>query len=130
MDKLLTGRRLLIIEDEMLVLMLIEDMLEDLGCTSVTTAATVERALELIGAHDFDAAMLDMNLNGDSTHAVADALARKRVPFIFATGYAGREMREGYGDRPILTKPYHPDELAAILTPFFTPDPIPAASSP
>lgn len=122
MDKLLAGRRVLIVEDEMLVLMMIEDMLEDFGCTSVTTAATVERALDLIGSHDFDAAMLDMNLNGDRTHAVADALAAKGVRFLFATGYAGPDMRDGYGDHPILTKPYQPYQLAAILTEFFAPD--------
>lgn len=98
----------------MLVLMLIEDMLADVGCTSVKTAASVEQALELIGANDFDVAMLDMNLNGDRTHAIADALAAKGVPFVFATGYAGR-MREGYGGRPILTKPYQAQQLVTIL---------------
>ncbi|MBC7985071.1 MAG: response regulator [Sphingomonadaceae bacterium] len=127
MDKLLAGRHLLIVEDEMLVLMLIEDMLEDLGCTSMATAATVEQALELIGSHDFDAAMLDMNLNGDRTHAVADALAAKGVRFIFATGYAGPDMRDGYADRPILTKPYQAYQLAAILAQFFAPEPVSAA---
>ncbi len=99
----------------MLVLMLTEDLLADLGCTAVTAAASVEQALDLIASNDFDIAMLDMNLNGDRTHAVADALARMGVPFIFATGYAGR-MREGYGDRPILTKPYQPHQLETILT--------------
>src|SRR5688572_9469506 len=89
MDKLLAGRHLLVVEDEMLVLMLIEDMLADLGCTSVKAAASVEQALTLIGANHFDVAMLDMNLNGDRTHAVAAALAAKGVPFVFATGYAG-----------------------------------------
>lgn len=104
----------------MLVLMLTEDMLRDLGCTSVKAAASVEQALELIGANDFDVAMLDMNLNGDRTHTVADALAAKGVPFIFATGYAGR-MREGYSGRPILTKPYQPHQLVTILTKLFAP---------
>lgn len=124
MDKLLAGRRLLIVEDEMLVLMLIEDMVEDLGCTSFETAATVEQALDLIRTHDFDAAMLDMNLNGDRTHAVADALAAKGVPFFFATGYAGRDMLDGYRHRPILTKPYQPYQLEATLTALFAPDPV------
>jgi CheY-like chemotaxis protein len=121
MDKLLAGRRLLVVEDEMLVLMLIEDLLADLGCTSVKTAASVEQALELIGANDFDVAMLDMNLNGDRTHAIADALAAKGVPFIFATGYAGR-MREGYAGRPILTKPFRPHQLVTILIELLAPD--------
>ena len=65
MDKLLSGRRVLVVEDEMLILMMIEDMLADLGCESVTAAATVDQALALIDAQVFDAAMLDMNLNGN-----------------------------------------------------------------
>jgi CheY-like chemotaxis protein len=125
MNRLLAGRRVLVVEDEMLVLLMTEDLLADFGCTAVTAAATVERALELIASNDFDVAMLDMNLNGDRTHAVADALARTGVPFIFATGYAGR-MREGYDDRPILTKPYQPHQLETILTDLLAPDPVAA----
>ena len=88
--------RILVVEDEMMVLMLIEDMLSDLGCEAVTTAATVPQALTLIGAQVFDAAMLDMNLNGDKTTSVADALSARDVPFFFSTGYSGRDMRDGY----------------------------------
>jgi len=98
----------------MLVLILVEDVLEDLGCTAVMAAATVERALELIATNDFDVAMLDVNLNGDRTYAVAQALAHRGVPFVFATGYAGR-LRKGYEHRPVLSKPYRPHQLAATL---------------
>ena len=105
----------------MLVLMLAEDMLADLGCTSLQAAATVEQALKLIGANEFDVAILDMNLNGDRTHVVADALAAKGVPFIFATGYAGR-LREGYDACPILTKPYQPQQLKKILLELLEPE--------
>lgn len=109
----------------MLVLMLAEDLLEDLGCTAVTAAASVEQALELIATNAFDVAMVDMNLNGDRTHVVADALDKTGVPFVFATGYAGR-MREGYGDRPILTKPYQSHQLAAIFASLLALDPVAA----
>ena len=68
MDKLLSARRVLVVEDEMLVLIMIEDMLADLGCKSVTSAATVDRALSLINEQVFDVAMLDMNLNGNDSH--------------------------------------------------------------
>jgi CheY-like chemotaxis protein len=61
MDRLLSGRRVLVVEDEMLVLIMIEDMLADLGCKSVTSGATVEKAA-LINAQVFDVAILDMNL--------------------------------------------------------------------
>ena len=116
MDKLLAGRRVLVVEDEMMVLMMIEDMLADLGCESVTAAATVDQALALIDTQVFDAAMLDMNLNGDKSHPVADALAVRGVPFVFSTGYSGHDMREGYRDRPLLKKPFQYEELVGIFT--------------
>ena len=116
MNKLLVGRRILVVEDEMLVLLMIEDMLADLGCESVSTAATVSQALTLIVAQTFDAAMLDMNLNGNRTFAVADALAARGVPFAFSTGYSGHDVNDGYRDRPILKKPFRDKELFEMLT--------------
>jgi CheY-like chemotaxis protein len=77
MDKLLSGRRVLVVEDEMLVLIMIEDMLADLGCKSVTSAATIDKALALIDAQAFDFAMLDINLNGRDSHPVAEALSAR-----------------------------------------------------
>ena len=116
MDKLLLGRRVLVVEDEMLVLIMIEDMLADLGCKSVTSAATVDRALALINAQVFDVAMLDMNLNGSDSHVVAEALAARGIPFFYSTGNTSRSLRDGYSDRPVLKKPFKYEELAAILT--------------
>jgi CheY-like chemotaxis protein len=115
MDKLLSGQRFLVVEDEMLVLMGIEDMLADLGCESVAVAATVDKALALIDSQAFDAAMLDMNLNGNKSHAVADKLAAHGVPFVFSTGYSGQDIRDNYRDRPVLKKPFQSEELVAIL---------------
>ena len=114
-DKLLFGRRILVVEDEMLVLMSIEDMLADLGCEPVAAAATVDQAVALIDAQVFDAAMLDMNLNGTKSFPVADKLAALGVPFIFATGYSAQDMRDGYGDRPLLKKPIRYAELAGVF---------------
>jgi CheY-like chemotaxis protein len=116
MDKFLSGRRILVIEDEMMVLMLVEDMLADLGCKSVTAAATVEQALALIGAHDFDAALLDMNLNGTKSHDVAQALATHNVPFAFATGYSSLDISGGYRGLPVLRKPFSSTELVGVFT--------------
>ena len=116
MDKLLSGRRILVVEDEMLVLIMIEDMLADLGCQSVTSAATVDKALTLIHAQAFDIALLDMNLNGNDSHPVAEALAARGVPFVYSTGNTGQSLRDGYSDRPVLKKPFKYEELAAILT--------------
>ena len=116
MDKLLSGRRVLVVEDEMLVLIMIEDMLADLGCKSVTSAATVDKALALINEQVFDVAMLDMNLNGNDSLVVAETLAARGIPFFYSTGNTSRSFRDGYSDRPVLKKPFKYEELAAILT--------------
>ena len=115
-DKLLSGRRVLVVEDEMLVLIMIEDMLADLGCMSVTSAATIDRALALIHEQVFDVAMLDMNLNGNDSHVVAEALVARDIPFFYSTGNSSRSLTDGYSDRPVLNKPFKFEELAAMLT--------------
>ena len=116
MDNRLSGRRILVVEDEMLVLMNIEDMLADAGCESVSAAATVDQALALIAAQAFDAAMVDVNLDGMESDSVADALRARGVPFLFSTGYSGQNLKEGYRDEPVLGKPYRAAELVEILT--------------
>lgn len=100
----------------MLILMMIEAMLADMGCETVTTAATVDQAVSLIEEQVFDAAMLDVNLKGINSRPVADALAARGVPFVFSTGNGGHHTMDGYEDRPILRKPFLSEALAAILT--------------
>src|ERR1700680_4368709 len=106
MNKTLSGRRILVVEDEMLVVMMIEDMLAELGCESVAVAATVDQAVALIGARIFDVAMLDMNLSGNSSLAVAELLSARGIPFVFSTGNASRDIWDGFGDRAVLRKPF------------------------
>jgi CheY-like chemotaxis protein len=113
---------LLIVEDEMMILIRIEDMLADLGCETFA-AATVAKALALVGEHRFDAAMLDMNLGGDKTFPVADALIAQGVPFLFATGYVGEEITTRYIGRPLLRKPFRPQHLADALAGLLAPSP-------
>ena len=100
----------------MLILMMIEAMLADMGCESVTSAATVDLAVSLIEKQVFDVVMLDVNLKGDNSRPVADALSARGVPFFFSTGNSGHHMMDGYEDRPILRKPFLDEALAAILT--------------
>ena len=119
MDKLLAGRRILVLEDEMMVLFVIEDMLGDLGCEAVTTATTVNQALALVEERSFDAAILDVNLNGQQSYPVADALAARGVPFTFATGYGTHGLKDGYSDRPILKKPFREEDLVAAIARLF-----------
>ncbi|MHA6692703.1 response regulator [Devosia sp. A449] len=116
MDDLLSGRRVLVVEDEMLVLLMIEDMLADLGCESVTAAATIDKALASIEEYVFDAAMLDMNLNGDDSAKVAVALAARGVPFVYCTGNNSHGMQADLANTPVLRKPFSFEELTAILT--------------
>jgi CheY-like chemotaxis protein len=115
MHKLLSGQRMLVIEDEMMVLMLLEDILTDLGCQSVSVAATVKQALALVGSRPFDIAVLDVNLNGEKSFPIADALGALDVPYIFATGYGIDALGADYRDRPLLSKPYSYADVENIL---------------
>jgi CheY-like chemotaxis protein len=116
----LDGRRILVVEDEMLVLMNIESALADLGCTASSTG-TVAGALKLIDNANFDAAMLDVNLHGENSYSVADALVALEIPFLFSTGYDHHETRSDLASRPVLRKPYAHDSLVAALTALVAP---------
>ena len=118
-DQILEGRRFLVVEDEMLVLMVLEDMLDELGCRSITAAANVEDALKLAATEDYDAAVLDVNLNGSKSYPVADALAQRGIPFAFSTGYANHGAGTAFGNRPVLRKPYQLHNLTAICDSWF-----------
>ena len=116
MDKLLSGRRVLVIEDEMLILMMIEDMLADLGCDSVAVASKIGPAISLIEGQDFDTAMLDMNLNGIESYAVADALTARDVPYFFSTGNSLTNMKDGYRGQDVLKKLFTFEQLSNMLS--------------
>ena len=116
MGRLASGRRILVVEDDMLVRLSIESMLADLGCTSVSVAATVKQALSLLDSQAFDLAMLDLNLDGSRSDPVADALAARGVPFLFSTGYSEHQAYVAYPGRPVLMKPYPSSKLVAALT--------------
>jgi CheY-like chemotaxis protein len=120
-DKLLCGRRILVVEDETLILMMIEVMLADLGCESVTAAPTVDKALALIDAQAFDAAMLDMNMNGNTSQTVAAALVARGVPFVYCSGNSSSKLTDDYSDRPMLKKPFKDADLAKVLTRLLNP---------
>lgn len=117
----LQGLRILVVEDEMMVAMLMEDLLELFGCTIVGPAASIAMALRLIAAEAVDGAMLDLNLAGHSVYPVADELARRGIPFIFVTGYGSQELEGDHNDRPKLPKPFRRLELQRIMTATFAP---------
>jgi CheY-like chemotaxis protein len=105
----------LVVEDELMIRMLLEDMLRELGYTIVAEAAHIEAALEAANNADFDLAILDVNLNGQPISPVADALAARGTPFVFATGYGERSLPELYRDRPTLKKPFQMEGLQRLL---------------
>ncbi len=100
----------------MMVLMNIEDVLRDHGCTRIASAGTVEEALAVLDSHSFDVGILDVNLNGKTSHPVADDLTARGVPFVICTGYGQRALGDNYENRPVLTKPYPDDALLKALT--------------
>ena len=113
---LLAGKRVLVVEDEMLVLMAIEDMLSDLGCTSISVAGNVERALELVATKSFDLATLDVNLNGRKSYPIAIALTNHGVPFAFSTGYGVQDAGESLRCNVVLNKPYTRPQFVEAIT--------------
>ena len=90
----LRGRRVLVIEDEMLVAMEFESLLQRQGCAVVGPASTVDRALALLNHDQPDAALLDLDLNGEPATAVAVALKTRGVPFVLVTGYGEAQSSE------------------------------------
>ncbi len=111
----LRGLRILVVEDEMVVAMLLEDMLADLGCEVVGPASRVEEALRLAGSQAVDGAVLDVNVAGAEVYPVAEALAQRGIPFVFATGYGTVGLRDDYRGAPTVQKPFRQDELARII---------------
>ena len=104
----------------MLVVWLLEDMLADLGCTVIGPASNVNQALAMIDAEAIDVAVLDVNLNGQMSYPVADALAARGVPFVFSTGYDKETLLDGYRSFPVLQKPFHRSELSDAFSKLLT----------
>ena len=112
----LQGLRVLVVEDESMVSMLMEDMLQDLGCTVVGTVARFDDALKrATNGPAFDVALLDVNLNGKQTFPIAEALAVRGMRFIFATGYGESILPQSLQGGPILQKPFELEALKRAL---------------
>jgi CheY-like chemotaxis protein len=114
-----TTPRLLVVEDEYLIRSLMEDMLADLGFDVAAAVGTMAEASDLAAHGDFNAAILDVNLDGEEIFPVADILAKRGLPFVFVTGYGERSLPEPYRDRPALQKPFQGEQLKAVLAGLF-----------
>jgi CheY-like chemotaxis protein len=108
-------RLVLVVEDELMIRMLLEDMLAELGYRIAATAGRLDEAMQAAHSMIFDVAILDVNLNGQPISPVADALAGRGLPFIFATGYGEDGIPDIYRDRPMLKKPFQLDSLRRTL---------------
>jgi CheY-like chemotaxis protein len=110
-----TNGKVLVVEDEPLVAMMVEDMLTDLGYTVVGPAMQLADGIRLAETTQLDAAVLDINLNGARSFPIADLLQARGIPFLFATGYGGGDALEGRQE-PVIQKPYQMERLAEMLT--------------
>ena len=107
MSPALDGKRVLLVEDEALVAMLLETIIEDMGASPVGAFATIEEALAAVeGEGPFDVALLDVNLAGREVFPVAEALKARGVPVVFSTGYGEGGLSEDWRGSQVLQKPF------------------------
>jgi CheY-like chemotaxis protein len=110
-----TGKRVLLVEDEMMIRMLLEGMLDDLGHTVAGEAGAIDEALALAKDAEFDIALLDVNLNGRPITPVVEILIKRGLPFVFASGYGQGGVPEPYRGSPTLQKPFQVEALAEAI---------------
>jgi two-component SAPR family response regulator len=113
--KRLRGLRVFIVEDEFAVLLLVEDMLAELGCEIVGTASRLPEAQAAAESVACDLAILDMNIDGKSVVPVAEMLLGRGLPVVFCTGYGRSGLDPRFRDLPVLQKPYQIGDLEAVL---------------
>ncbi len=108
--------KVLIVEDESIVAMMIEDLIVDMGHEVVGTAGRLEQAQKLAEELALDFAIVDVNLNGQHTYPVAETLKTRGVPFVFATGYGVQGLKDEWKQNPVLQKPFQPEDLSRALS--------------
>lgn len=109
------GGSVFLVEDEVMIRMMVADMLEELGYRVTAEAGDIGEAMELAQTADFDFAILDVNVNGKAISPVAELIAARKRPFIFATGYGSSGLPEEYRNRPALQKPFQLETLAQMI---------------
>jgi len=116
MTQALEGRTILVVEDESLVAMLLETILEDMGCATLGPVSTIDEALAVIAdGSAFDGALLDVNVAGKEVFPVAAALKERGVPFVFSTGYGEGGLPEEWRGHPTIQKPFTEDAVQQAL---------------
>src|ERR1700756_804220 len=110
-----SGGSIFLVEDEVMIRMMVADMLEELGYNVAAEAGEIGDALKLAQSVEFDLAILDVNVNGKVISPVADVIAARNRPFIFATGYGSSGLPAEYRDRPALQKPFQIETLGRTI---------------
>jgi CheY-like chemotaxis protein len=112
---LLDCLNVLIVEDEAIISFLIEDMLLELGCRSVTNVAGILEAFSALDESRPNVAVLDVNLDGQEVYPVAERLRASGIPFVFTTGYGSDGLKPEWVHMPVVQKPFRADMLAKAL---------------
>jgi CheY-like chemotaxis protein len=110
-----TPSRVLVVEDDGLVCLLLEDLLAELGCDVVGPANTAENAELIASDQPFDFALLDVNLGHRTSYGTAEILRQRKIPFAFLTGHGVDRIREDMRGEPVLPKPIDIEELEQLL---------------
>jgi CheY-like chemotaxis protein len=112
---LLEGLKVLVVEDETIISMLLEDMLQELGCSGIWHASNVGSAFAILDGHEPDLALLDVNLGGELAYPIATRLGDAGIPFVFTTGYGRAGIPEIWSPTPVIQKPFALSALAKAL---------------
>lgn len=123
-DRLAERRRVLVVEDDMLIALMIEGTLSDLGIEIVGPTGSVAEARQLASHRQVDAAVLDVNIRDGSSFPVADILSERGVPFVFTTGHGPEALTAAHRGRPFLGKPYTATELGAEVLKLLADSPV------
>jgi CheY-like chemotaxis protein len=112
----LADQRFFVVEDESLIALDLVDTLRRLGADQARSVSTEQEASVLLEKDTFDCALLDANLHGRSVENIAAALARRKIPFVFVTGYGRAGLPAGFGQAPVLAKPVSDEQLLEAVT--------------
>ncbi|MGK9055696.1 response regulator [Neorhizobium petrolearium] len=110
-----SGLRVLIVEDEGLVALMIEDMLQDLGCEIVASVSRLSKGRTIATTVPVDLAVLDVNLAGQPSFPIAEILQKRQIPFIFSTGYGIDGLPQEFATRPAIGKPFSSSDLQRAI---------------
>lgn len=113
--QMLAGRRVLVVEDELMVAMGLEMALSDAGCVVLGPIGRFDQAMHAASTETADAALLDVNLRGTDVYPIADQLAARGIPFAFLTGYGRETLPPRFAGQRMLSKPFQPERLLAAV---------------